>query len=422
MRPLVIAYATLHALAGPGFEAPGTLRAAKLLAPTTLKGAHHTVADEVKSDGHWLEFRVVSDYGTIDARGRTVLATRLLEVDALAKLAEVSKAEVFAKAAGGAVLNVGKGVTSVVKDPAATAQGIGGGVKRFGVNLGRKAKRTADSATADKPADQDKAAEPAPSGTDKAAKAGANAAASVVGVNKSARQWAQKLGVDPYTTNPVLHKALVDVGKIDAAGGIAAKVVVPIPPVVSTTASVGGLVWGKDPEEVRKINEARAAELGTPKDATAAFLRNPHFTITGQTRFLAALAAVKVKGCGDYVAAAAEAANEREALFFVESAELLAGLHEASPAVAVLEDSRALVAKVGDRAVAVLPFDQLLWTEPLQKAATEIAGRARSELGAKTLQARLSGAASPAARKGLEGAGWQVSEGGTAGLSVQPAH
>ena len=82
MRPLVIAYAALHALAAPGFEAPSTLRAAKLLAPATLKGAHHTVADQVKSDGHWLEFRVVSDYGPIDARGRTVLATRLLEVDA----------------------------------------------------------------------------------------------------------------------------------------------------------------------------------------------------------------------------------------------------------------------------------------------------------------------------------------------------
>src|SRR6185295_17546315 len=107
---------------------------------------------------------------------------------------------------------------------------------------------------------------------DKAAEASTGAAKSVLGVNKAMRRWAQKLGTDPYTTNPVLRKALEDVAEIDAAGGIAAKVVVPIPMVVGTTASVGGLVWGKDPEELLKINEQRLAELGTdPKVAKAFF-------------------------------------------------------------------------------------------------------------------------------------------------------
>jgi hypothetical protein len=46
-------------------------------------------------------------------------------VAALARLNEVSKSEVFMKAA-------------------ATVKGAGAGVKRFGVNLGRKAKRAAD--------------------------------------------------------------------------------------------------------------------------------------------------------------------------------------------------------------------------------------------------------------------------------------
>ena len=73
----------------------------------------------------------------------------------LAELDKVSKSEVFLKAAGTSVLNVGKGVASVVKDPKATAEGMGEGVKRFGTNLGRKAKRTTDkavdSATSDEP-------------------------------------------------------------------------------------------------------------------------------------------------------------------------------------------------------------------------------------------------------------------------------
>jgi hypothetical protein len=38
----------------------------------------------------------------------------------------------------------------------------------------------------------------------------------------------QKLGVDPYTTNPVVHDALVSIRQVDAAGSLAVKIVVPI--------------------------------------------------------------------------------------------------------------------------------------------------------------------------------------------------
>src|SRR6185369_10252075 len=161
--------------------------------------------------------------------------------------------------------------------------------------------------------------------------AAGGAALAVLGVNGAARRWAQKLGVDPYTTNRVLHDALVSIGKIDAAGSLAVKIVVPIPMIVSTTSTVGGLVWGKDPEEVRKINEQRLGELGSGKDAAGRFFKNPTFTLTSQTRFIAALFAVKAKGSADYVLAASESDDERDALFFVESAELLAGLHKTRP-------------------------------------------------------------------------------------------
>ena len=55
----------------------------------------------------------------------------------------------------------------------------------------------------------------------------------------------------------MLRKALEDIAKVDAAGSIATKVAIPIPAVVGMTAKVGDLVWGQDPEEVRKINEQR---------------------------------------------------------------------------------------------------------------------------------------------------------------------
>jgi hypothetical protein len=301
-RTLLLAVIASAALAQGGYEAAATFKASEILPPGLLKGPHFQVKESVPTTGYFHDFDITSDYGDISAEGRALLRMRVHEIEALAKLDEVSKSEVFLKAAGNSVLNVGKGVASVVTDPAATAKGIGGGVKRFGANLGRKAKRGAEDATdAAKGDDQKDPSQPEKSTGDKAADAGTGAAKSVLGVNKAYRAWAQKLRVDPYTSNPVLQKALTDVAQIDAAGGIAAKVVVPVPTVVGTTANVGGLVWGKDPEALRKMNEASVKALGTPDKEANAFFRNKVFTMGYQTRFITALSAVKAKGCGSYV-------------------------------------------------------------------------------------------------------------------------
>ena len=129
-----------------------------------------------------------------------------------------------------------------------------------------------------------------------------------------------------------------------------------------------------------------------------------------QTRLIAALHAVKVKGCADYVDTAAEADDEREALFFVESAEWLAGMHKTEPVSALLSDARAIVAKTRTGAVALLPVDWVRWKEDVQKATTDLATRARRELGATALEMRISGTATAAAKAGLRAEGWTVKE------------
>jgi hypothetical protein len=394
------------------YEAPRTFTAAELLKPAQVKGPHYTVAPTVKTEGYLHVFDITSDYGPLEAEGQAMLLMRLHEVGALAELDKVSKSEVFVKAAGTSVLNVGKGVSAAVKDPGATAKGVGTGVKRMGTNLGRKAKRTGDKAVDSVASEDDKKAEGGDkSTTDQAAAAGTGMAYSMLGVNKSARKWAQKVGVDPYTTNPILKKALTDLGRIDAAGGIAAKVVVPIPMVVSSTASVGNLVWAKDPEEVLKINEQKFKELGAGPDVIKQLYLSKGFSLSLHTRFATSLAEVKVPGCGDYVATAAESDTEREAMFFVEGAEMLARFHKTAPVVAVLPDSRALVAKTRDaRAVVLLPVDWVSWTEAYEKALGEVEKRAKAELGATKLELRMTGTMSAVAKKEMAGRGWSVVE------------
>jgi hypothetical protein len=396
------------------YESPHTFKASQVLTQSQVKGPHHTVASTVKTDGYYYLFEVTTDYGPLEVEGRGMLLMRLHEVGALAELDEVSKSEVFLKAAGTSVLNVGKGVTAAVKDPGATAKGLGGGVKRFGTNLGRKAKRSGDkaldAATSDDDAKQGEVS--GDSASSGAAKAGAGMAYSMLGVTSASRKWAQKVGVDPYTTNPILKKALADLGQIDAAGSIAGKVVVPIPPVVRGTASVGNMVWAKDPEEVLKLNEQKLKELGVGGDVIKELYLSKGLSLTMHTRLASALHAVRVPGCADYVATAAEADTEREAAFFVEGAEMLSLLHAKTPVVAVLSDSRAVVAKTKDgRAIALLPVDWVRWTEAYQKALDEVVKRVRSELGVTRLEVHLTGKMSATAKKEMGARGFKVVEG-----------
>jgi len=393
-----LALASATVIGQKGDEPAPSFTASTLLASDVRKGPHHTVKEPVKTEGFFHEFEIVSDYGDLSAVGLSQLTTRLNEVRALAALDEVSKSKVFLESAGGAVLNVGKSAVKVVTDPVDTAKGVGTGIKRFGVNLGRMSKRAVDSVGNDSESAAPKE------------NAGEGAANAVLGVSGAMRRWARKVGADPYTTNQVLFAALKDIGRIDAAGGIATKVVLPVPAIVTTSASVGDLVWGKDPEELRKINEERLKALGVSHaDAQRLFL-NRGYTLTSQTRFIAALDAVKAQGLVAYVDAAAKADGERSALFYVESAEMLQKAHAASPVSAVLDDSQVVVARQGSHALMLLPLDYVRSTARSREVLAEINGRVKGELGVSTLEVRLSGQASKQMRAAITGVGWTLKE------------
>ena len=414
-RPVLslVALAAASVALAAAYEGARPFKASEVLKPAQIKGPHYEVAAEVPTTGFFHEFKLTTDYGPLAVEGRGPLLGRIHEVGAIAKLDEVSKGEVFMKAAGTSLINTGKGVAAAVKDPEATAKGVGQGVKRFGTNLGRKAKRTTDKAvdSATKDEGEKKAEGEEKSTTDKAAEGAETVANSVLGVNSSARKWAQKVGVDPYTTNRVLRKALIDLGRIDAAGGLAAKIAVPVPPVVSGTAKVGNLVWSADPEAVLKSSEQAMREMGVGADVIKQLYLAKGFTLTLHTRLVTALRQVNAKGCADYVATAAESDNEREALFFAQSAEMLGLVHEKTPVVAVLPDSRAMVAKTKDgTAVVLLPMDYIRWTEFIEKALGEIAGRAKAELGVTRLELRTTATVSPTAKKEIAARGFAVTE------------
>jgi hypothetical protein len=388
------------------WEVPKTFEAGQVLTPELETGEHHRVGHEVPVENYYYAFTLHTDFGDLKPVGLDLLHKRIEETRALEALNEVSKSGVFLKAAGRSFESMGTGVVRVVVDPVGTVTGLGSGLKRFGDNLGRKSKRAVQAATGDDEDDENEESTGEKVGS---------VANSALGVNKSARIWARKLEVDPYSRNPVLQKALLEIAKIDAAGGIAAKVAVPIPAVVSTTSSVGALVWGKDPEALRKANESGLEALGVSEEVATRFFKNQAFTLTDQTRFVSALAAVKAEGLADYVDAARHAESPRDALFFVESAEMLKRQHGDSPVTRVLEDSGAMIALSEGRGVALLPLDYVAWTEEVAQVLAEAAERAKGELGAKGLEMQITGAVSARAREELQALGWAVKEGAPGG-------
>lgn len=407
IRPcLLVATALLGAAAlsaqAPADEAEPSVGASTVLNATQLKGSHHTVAEAVKTPGFFHEFTVTSEFGTFTAIGRRELDRVIREVNGLFELSKVSKSDIFIEAAGQSLISVGKGAANAVTSPVDTAKGIGGGLKRFGTNLGRRSKRALDEATDDDPELSEEEKKAQGSGS-------TNAAYAVLGVNSAVRKWAAKVQVDPYTTNLTLKQALEGIAKVDAAGSLTTRFVVPLPPLVGQTATVGNLVWSTDPETLRKMNEARARELGVSDAVAKKFFLDNRLTLTMQTRILAALHPVKPTNVADFFETVIDARSEREAIFHVHSAEMLHELHARSPVRAILIDSRAMVAvtKAGE-GVVLLPLDWLRETRTAVATMTEIAERARTELGATSLRMQTEAHITPRARAAFIRAGWTL--------------
>lgn len=273
-------------IAAEAWDPPMIFAASSVLTPAQLKGEHHAVANDVHVKGYHYAFELHTDYGELKPLGLDTLNKRIQETAALEALNKASKTDVFIAAAGRSFGSMSDGIVHLAKDPEGTARGLKSGIKRFGINLGRKSKRAFQGADDDvEELDGELTADEAE-----------DVANAAFGVNESARIWARKLDVDPYSRNPVLKKALIKIAQVDAAGLIATKVVVPIPTVVYATDMTADMVWSKDPEALLKANEAGLKAVGVSEKVAAEFFQNEEFTLTDQTRFVSALAAVKADG------------------------------------------------------------------------------------------------------------------------------
>ena len=372
-------------------EAPPVLKAADLAPTELLAGPDFKVDDVVPTDGFYGIFTVRGAYGSVQARGVTMLRVRAAEMQALARLEETTRREAIVGGAKDSAQQTRHAAGQTVRDPAGTLERAPEGVGRLFSRVGGKVEKRVEKVT----------------GTgDSSASAG-----QPEGIAKARRSLAQKLGVDPYTDNPLLSAKLDQVARWERAGAVALAVGTSGASIWAGIATKTlNLVWAMSPEEVRAANEKRLASLapGASTEEIRAFLRNPAFTPTMQTLLVDQLELLALpRGCDSPVRLAGEMENHDQARFLVAATGLLRTYHERVAPLSSVE-SRGWLA-VGLTSVGLLilpiPVDCLAWTDRLVEFGT------RSDLHASRHEILITGSATPRMRKELSARRWTLLEG-----------
>jgi hypothetical protein len=238
------------------YEQPAVLRAADLAPAELLKGPRFQVDPRVTTDGLLARFSITSDFGPFEARGPGMLATRVAEIRALDILSQVEKSDVFKKALAETAKRTGQSLATAVTHPAETLEALPEGVGRFFERVGRAVKTGAQKAgdfIAEKEG-QDGGTSAGDVAT-VAGQAGADAGESVIGYDDARRRVAKELGVDPYTTNPVLGKKLDEVAWAAWSGEFGLSTAASLVPggaaVMFTKEWVSDMVWDVSPGDLR---------------------------------------------------------------------------------------------------------------------------------------------------------------------------
>jgi len=414
------------------FEAAKDMRASDVLPAELVQGEHHKVEKVVRSDGYLNYYRITSDYGEFDAISTAMLRTRIGEINALAELEDLSKTEVFIKAAADAGVGQLKTLKQFATKPVETVVGIPSGIGRMFKRYSRQAGEAVDATKEFVASDDEEGAEvdcedqegaesnceEGESTTDKAV----DLTESFFGVSGAQRAWAQKLGTDPYSTNEVLQAAIKEVAWAERLGrfgmGFAG---VPEIPGASIIGDVNEAVWSKDPYELQDMNRARLVATGADEELIEEYLENPYMSPSQQTLLTAAIAEISDAGGRDGILRQAlNAKTEAEANFLIKSVTMLAWYHLNRQPVSQVLTYAAIPVGVAEDGTSALLFavDHVYWTEAIAEAAKRHALQTSgTDAGAGGIW--FLGTASKRSKKELSALGFDVHE-NVASMMVAP--
>src|SRR5215475_2831106 len=366
------------------------------IAPDLATGPDYQVNDPVVADGYMYRFNVTSTYGPFQVTGIGALIKLRQEIWAIGQLKGVTRSEAFLKAA---VDQAGKPIVfvkDVVTKPVDTLSGIPKGVGRLFSNVATSVTTTR------KPSQESRTKE-----------------ALQVGAFK--REYAARYGVDPYSTNAVLQEELDKIGKAASFGmWTTSAAMIPISGPASSVLtgtslakSFNNILATEPPSRIRNINEEKLKQMGVSDDGAKHFLDSPVYTPRQSLLLVDSLSRLgSATGREAYLHAALVAADEVEANFFVNTAQILRGYAETREPITGLTIIRPLAIAQTKSGTAMIPFalDYGVWTANADRISKQLKTTYRAPGFNARFEFWVTGSLSPKAKQELEARGFVVKE------------
>ena len=413
--------AMLAATAGD-FETPADESPDSSLPPAQVSGENFHIQDPVQSDGLMHHYVVDSRFGIFEAYGHDALMVRLREVAALGILAKTPETNVVLQSVVRGVATDAKSVLQVAKHPIGTVLGVPKGVIHL---LGGYQAQAEEASAQTKKTLHEGGSQSAASSAGKVASKAPDMAKRYadryLGLSASERRWYAKLGVDPYTNNEVLRRAVKRLAKVDAAASFGMRFApIGIPFAGEVTRAIN-TINAEDPAVLRKRRHEALASYGLSPTEVAHFENTLLLNPTRQALLIDAVKALDgVEGRAELLRHATEVTSEYEIEVFLHSAGLLMRFHKQRPVARILAGLRLPAAQLVDGTVAVFgAFDAVHWTEDV--AGYEVAIRAALPKDAVGRELWLTESASPRARAELEKLGWAIHDRADAALTEHAA-
>jgi hypothetical protein len=378
------------------YETP-TSRPVSVVLPAALaKGVSHTVRDPVVTDGYMYHYQLDSSFGPFDVTGTGALRKLVHELWAIGELKKISGSEAFVKALGAQALKPVEFAKNVLTSPGETLTGVPKGIGRLFSNSSTAVSNTLD------PSQESRTKE-------------------LLQVGSFKREYAARFGVDPYSSNKVLQEELDKLAKASAYGLWTASIgTMPIGGAAGTVMSVTSLgqsfnniVKNEPPPRIRVINEQKLTEMGIGADLAKRFLDHPQYTPRNDLIFVEALHKLTgATGRDRYLEAALKADDEVEALFFVNTAQILRGYQEKRGRITGITMFEALAVAQSQAGAAIIPFalDYGVWTRNADVLSQHLKTTYRAPGFNGRFELWVTGALSPAAKQNLEARGFTVVE------------
>ncbi len=364
-------------------------------------GDNYSIKNPVMSDGLLRIYTLTTPYGEFTVHGDQMLRMRINELAALHELEKIANSESYGKALLDAGLSPLRYAGRLITDPKKTVGDTFGGI---GTMFGRV---TSDLSNMGKtPGDP---------------------ISGLLGVTDQRRKLATKVKIDPYTDFPPLDAKLSRLAEAAAAGGLtvsAAMMAMPTHAVgifvsnISTASSIEGvrideLARDQTASQIFDINREKLRAMGADDGLVEELLVNRHYTPIDMAVLVAALDNMPdIEDRRVFLLRAVQIDSRSLAYFMRRHAEMLKNHQSRGTAFArfvslggypfnVLRDGRIL---------GVMPIDALAWTDAIADVLRLCAADARNISARGQVELRITGKATPRAKRELRALGWRVVE------------